>query len=471
MVKISRSHREQIAIWRLGILGRVLAAQPEVAKPYLVELVEQDGWKHPITGETVKMTLRTLQRWYMLASKANNAMDALMPSTRKDKGKSKVISESIIQIITVLYNEYSHWSWKLLHDNVSASIRKEGIGKYIPSYSSVRRYLIRNQMRPLPRKDRRAIEAQMRKKKYGSPLFEVEYVGGLLHTDYHHASIQVVTSNGSLKTPLAVAYIDDRSRYIFHIQWYLEETCENLTHCFIQAIMRRGLPRSNVSDNGGPMIAGEFIAGGENLGIVMQRIKPRSPWMNGKIESFWTPLEGRLMSMLQNVKGLTLSELNRLTHIWVEQEYHRSIHSELKDTPLNVFLNHKSVMRDSPTKETLEKAFRISEDRRQRMSDNTISISGVRYQVPKLYWNQSKLRVSYARWNLKAVDILNDETGKPIASIYPVDKLQNATMNSYKLIEMREGIEKTLPPLLQELYYKSKDSGSNQTYIPKDDFI
>jgi len=468
MNKNTRSQAEKIAIWRLGILGRVLSERPEVVKPYLVELVNQQGWLHPVTGERVNLKLRTLQRWLKKANASNNAMLTLMPATRKDKGICTALNDDHIAKMRFLYEEYPFWSWKLLHDNLAAAMRAEAAAPYIPSYSTLRRYLLLQQMRPLPRVCSRAQEAILRKKREGALLFEVEYVGALLHTDYHHGSFQVVTNNGSMKTPLAVAYIDDRSRFICHIQWYLEETCENLTHALIQSIMRRGLPRAIVSDNGSPMIAGEFLAGGENLGLSMSRIRPRSPWMNGKIETFWGPLEGRLMSMLQNVRNLSLAELNTLTQVWVEQEYHRSLHSELKDTPMNVFLKHKSVFRDSPTQEELTKAFRISVTRRQRMTDHTITVDGVRYQIPQLYWNQINLRIAYARWDLSMIDIINDETGRPIATLRPVDKLRNAKTSRSEVLAIRDDIASVLPPLLREQYLKSKAAGEKSIYFPKD---
>ncbi len=469
MTKMTRSQAEQIALWRLAILGKILSERPEVVKPHLLEILNQKGWKHPLTGEIANLTLRTLQRWYKVAKASNNAMLALMPATRKDKGICSSLNDYSIGKIVILYNEFPFWSWKLLHDNMAAAMRVDAPAPYIPSYSTLRRYMLLHQMRPLPRVSKRSQEAILRKKLEGALLFEVEYVGALLHTDYHHGSFQVVTNNGSMKTPLAVAYIDDRSRFICHIQWYLDETCENLTHALMQAIMRRGLPRAIVSDNGSPMISGEFLAGGENLGLSMQRIKPRSPWMNGKIESFWGPLEGRLMSMLHNIRNLTLAELNTLTQVWVEQEYHRALHSELKDTPLKVFLNHKSVLRESPTQEELQKAFRISVTRRQRMTDHTITVDGVRYQIPQLYWNQINLRIGYARWDLSSVDILNDETGRSIATLRPVDRLRNATTPRNEIRAIRDDIESVLPPLLREQYLKSKAAGEKPIYISKDE--
>jgi transposase InsO family protein len=324
-------------------------------------------------------------------------------------------------------------------------------------------------MYPVPRKTTAATTAIIRKRNTGSFLFEVEHIGALWHNDYHHGKIRVVTANGTLKTPVAAAFIDDRSRFICHIQWFIDETCENLTHTLMQAMMRRGVPRSIVNDNGSPMIAEEFISGCENLGVQTQRIRKHSPWENGKIESFWKPLEGRLISMLYDVQNLTLAELNNLTQVWVEQEYHRSYHSEVKSTPLDVFLNHKSVLRDTPTLLEFQKAFRITVERQQRMTDHTITVDGVRYQVPRDFWHERRLRIAYARWDLSSVDVLNNETGRPLANLRPVDKIRNAEIAKERILSMRSNIEDVLPPLLREYYRNSKTAGEMSPYLSKDE--
>jgi len=39
--------------------------------------------------------------------------------------------------------------------------------------------------------------------------------------------------------------IDDRSRLVCHLQWYLDETAQSLVHGLSQAFMKRGLPRQS----------------------------------------------------------------------------------------------------------------------------------------------------------------------------------------------------------------------------------
>ena len=53
----------------------------------------------------------------------------------------------------------------------------------------------------------------------------------------------MLTRAGAWATPLLLALIDDHSRLICHLQWYLDETAETLVHGLTQALQKRGLPR------------------------------------------------------------------------------------------------------------------------------------------------------------------------------------------------------------------------------------
>jgi hypothetical protein len=58
--------------------------------------------------------------------------------------------------------------------------------------------------------------------------YEAEHVHALWHLDFHHGSRKVLTRAGAWATPLMLAVIDDHSRLICHLQWYLDETAETL---------------------------------------------------------------------------------------------------------------------------------------------------------------------------------------------------------------------------------------------------
>jgi hypothetical protein len=75
--------------------------------------------------------------------------------------------------------------------------------------------------------------------------FEVDHVSALWHLDFHHAARKVLTRTGAWVKPMLLGVIDDRSRLVCHLQWYLDETAESLVHGLSQAFMKRGLPRKS----------------------------------------------------------------------------------------------------------------------------------------------------------------------------------------------------------------------------------
>jgi hypothetical protein len=234
--------------------------------------------------------------------------------------------------------------------------------------------------------------------------------------------------------PQLLGILDDHSRLACHLQWYLDETAEDLVHGLRQAFLKRGLCRSLLSDNGAAMIADETKQGLERLGIFHETTLPYSPYQNGKQESFWGQVEGRLLAMLDKYPDLTLPFLNEATQAWVEMEYNRAVHSETGQTPLARFLESRDVGRPCPSIEDLNLAFCKEESRIQRRSDGTISLKGTRFEIPSRFRHFHKVTVRYASWNLARVHLTDPRMGTVLARIYPLDRALNA-----------DGLRKTFP--------------------------
>jgi hypothetical protein len=194
-----------------------------------------------------------------------------------------------------------------------------------------------------------------------------------------------------------------------------------------------------LTDNGAAMLAEEFVAGLHALGIVHETTLPYSPHQNGKQETFWASLEGRLMAMLEHVEPLTLAQLNEASCAWVEQEYHRTEHRELGTSPLARFLEGPNVSRPAPDPQALRRAFRMEVTRTQRRSDGTVSVDGVRFEVPARFRHVRRLSLRYARWDLSTVDLVDARAGTVLAALYPLDRARNA-----------EGLRRALDPVAAE---------------------
>jgi hypothetical protein len=253
----------------------------------------------------------------------------------------------------------------------------------------------------------------------------------------------------------------------------LAEDTESLCHGLQQAIQKRGLPRALLTDNGSAMLAAETREGLERLGIIHHLTLPYSPEQNGKQESFWGQTEGRLIAMLEGEPELSLTLLNNATIAWVEAEYHRTVHRELGVPPLNRALERPSVGRASPNSETLRRAFRTEVLRKQRRSDGTVTVEGIRFEVPAAYRTLIRLSLRVARWDLSTVELVDSRTGTHLASLLPLDKAKNADGRRRVIRpygdEVRETPGSGMAPRLRELMAEYAATGLPPAYLPKDD--
>jgi putative transposase len=154
-----------------------------------------------------------------------------------------------------------------------------------------------------------------------------------------------------------------------------------------------------MSDNGSAMLAAETTEGLARLGIVHETTLPYAPFQNGEQESFWNGVEGRPLPMLEGDADLTLGQLNEATLAWIEMEYNRTVHSELGQAPLQRYLHHRDIGRPCPSSAELKIAFTAEVDRTQRRSDGTVSLKGIRFEIPSRYNHFQRLSVRAAFWS------------------------------------------------------------------------
>ena len=466
---------------RFSIVGPLLAAPPTQGELQgQLEQLAAKHWIHPITGQPTRFGVSTIQRWYYAArAEKIDPVGVLRRKIRKDAGQQPSMTEDIRRILEAQYSRYKRWSYQLHFDNLGVLVEENPHYGTLPSYSSVLRYmkshdLIRRSL-PVGKMTPGLQKAEARLQAREVRSYEAEYVGSLWHLDFHHCSRKIVTPEGKLVTPILLCIMDDHSRLVCHAQWYLNEKTEDLIHGLCQAFLKRGLPRSLLTDNGSAMIALETKKGLERLGIVHATTLPYSPFQNGKQEVFWGQLEGRLVAMLDNCKDLKLPFMNEATQAWVELEYQRAIHSETGQSPLKRFLESPSVERPCPPAEDLRLAFCQDISRQHRRSDGTISIKGTRFEIPSRFRHFTTLRVRYASWDLGHVYLIDPHAGTVLTRLYPLDRTRNADGLRRSRQEIADGpapdpaVEKQeeVAPLLRKLLEEYSATGLPPAYLPK----
>lgn len=476
MSSISASpKRDRWARLRFSVIGPLLAAPPATGQLYAaLQALAAKTWRHPVSGLDIRFSAATLERWYYAARRAADPVAALRDRYRGDAGRFFSLTPPVIEALTAQYRAHPGWTMQLHVDNLRVAMK--GSEQHVPSYPTIRRYLqaqgMFRQARP-KRATAGAIAARDRLERLEVRSFEVDHVNALWHLDFHHGSRKVLTRGGAWVTPMLLGVIDDRSRLVCHLQWYLDETAESLIHGLCQAFMKRGMPRVLMTDNGAAMLAEETTSGLATLGVLHQTTLPYSPYQNAKQESFWGRVEGRLMAMLEGEQSLTLDALNLATQAWVEQEYHRTRHSETGATPLAHYLAGPNVARPCPAAAVLCAAFRIEVPRRQRRSDGTASLEGRRFEIPSHYRHLAMVHLRYARWDLTSVDLVEPRTGTILCPVKPLDKSANADGQRRRLAPVTSDPSPLPPagmaPLLRELLADYACTGLPPAYLPTTD--
>jgi hypothetical protein len=131
--------------------------------------------------------------------------------------------------------------------------------------------------------------------------------------------------------------------------------------------------------------------------------------------------------MLEGHADLDLDLLNRATLAWVEMGYHRRVHRETGQTPLERFLESTSVSRTCPSLGDLRLAFTAGTKRTQRQGDGTISLDGTRFEIPSRFAHLKRISVRYQSWDKSSVFMVDDRAGVVLERLYPIDKARNAS--------------------------------------------
>jgi transposase InsO family protein len=468
---------------RFAVVSPLLASPPKPGELQrrLEELAAKE-YAHPETGAPKRFGKSTIEHWFYTARYEADPLGALTRKAHAQAGQHPSVSIAQGAAIKLQYQQHPSWSYKLHSDNLEALAKEDDSLGEFPGYATVRRYMKSRgfyRQRRIKRKlDRgeNGVPVQIVHERREVRSYEVTHVHGLWHLDFHVGSMPVLTPAGEWKMPHLLGVLDDHSRLCCHLQWYLDETTDALVHGFCQALQKRALPWKLLTDNGAAMLAAEFTEGLARLSIVHETTLPYTPEQNAKQEVFWAQVEGRLMAMLEGEKELTLALLNEATQAWVELEYHLKPHAELDEAPRVRYQHAPNVGRPCPDSETLRRAFRMQVTRKQRRSDGTITVRGVRFEVPARYRVLEKLCLRYARWDLSSIDLVDPLSGVHLARILPLDKARNADGKRRIIKDIDDPMPMTpspdsgIAPALRALMRDYAATGLPPAYLPKDDY-
>lgn len=197
------------------------------------------------------------------------------------------------------------------------------------------------------------------------------------------------------------AFIDDHSRAVPGHRWGLSEDSVRLEAALRHGLASRGVPKSIYVDNGSSFVAAPLIRACAVLGIRLVHSRPGQPEGRGKIERFFRTVRDQFLVEITARPPADLVELNRLFAAWVETAYHRRVHTETGQTPLERFTAAGPPMLPSP--ELLHEAFLWSEQRTVTKTA-TVSLHGNVFEVDASLVGR-KIDVVFDPFDLTTVEV------------------------------------------------------------------
>jgi putative transposase len=403
------------ALFRLSVLGP-LVSRERLDRGDLQQIIRQLAQQeYAIPGSRRRhIGEKTLQSWYY--AWRQHGLEGLCGKPRVDRGQSKLPSavqaailaakrenprRSIRQIRLLLES-----AGIVAHDTLSRCavhrlLQAHGLSRIVGSAS-------------LPEEKR---------------SFVAEHAGSIWYGDVLHGP-HLSLGRGRRKTYL-VSLMDDASRLIAHSAFCFSESAIDIEGVLKQALLKRGVPKMLIVDNGAAYRAATLQGICARLSIRLVYCRPYAPEGKGKLERWHRSLRAQFLSELDTTHIHDLADLNARLWAWVEQIYHRTEHSGLcNQTPLARY------QQDLPRIGTLgARAAQLDElflhriDRYVRR-DGTVSFQGKRFEVPyELAGKTVLLVVDPHTGTVKGVE---SEAGEPLGAATLLDALANRTRKRRK---------------------------------------
>ncbi len=396
-----------VALFRLSVLGPLISVKC-LAHGELKAVTQELAEKHyDIPGSThTRLSAKTIEWWYYLWKKGGVVY--LTPKRRSDRGHSKIPEHLQTAIITAKQENPK----RSINTLLKLMKLQQLDGAQALGRSSVYRLLLSHQLsRPIGAPQLKELRR-----------FEADYPGDIVYGDVMHGPKVVI--NGRTQKSYLVTLLDDKSRLILHSAFCPGETALDIEYVLKQALLRRGLPKRFVIDNGAAYRAHSLQGICARLSIHLIYCRPYAPEGKGKLERWHRTLRDQFLSELPTQNILSLEEINSLLWAWIDQLYHPAPHSGLAGkTPLFVWQNDLDSVRPLGTlAHQLDELFYHRIQRTVR-KDGTISYDGKLFEVP--YCLSKKKVTVVIEPHQKQALYIEDDQGKRIGDVTPLDLQAN----------------------------------------------
>jgi len=365
--------RTAIALKRFSLISPIINGQVASIGEYSKEVT-----KFPIDMPRYGLKSyapRTIGTWY--SEYIKGGIDALKPAPRSDRGESRVLKPEMAEGILCKLKEHPKAPATVIYDML---IDEKVFLKKDVSVATVRRFI---------RENRAAAAGEASKPQM--LRFSKGNVNDLWMTDVMYGAY---VGGKKKKATYLLAYIDDCSRLITHAQFYLSQDIVALRDSFRDAVLKRGIPKVILTDNGKIYRSQQFEYLCANIGVSLLHHAVAQAYQKGKIERFFRTVRLRFISVLKNEDLLNIDTLNEKFGKWLLDDYQKRPHEGLSgETPLDFFLKQADKVQLITDMAEFNKKLMITVKRTVK-KDATISLSNNLYETD-MFLAGEKLDVKY----------------------------------------------------------------------------
>lgn len=382
----------QIALFRYGLIAAlVFTPLPAGQLEQALRQIARGRYAIPYSKRT-RVGISTLRRY--LRQYQAGGFDALRPKERADKGVPRALPTAVLERAIALRQEQPARTTPMLVEllkrdpqlHLEGPLNAHTLTTHLRQRGQTRRRLAQS-----PRAFHRFEQEEV------NALWQGDAMVGPWLPDPHLP--------GKKKRAHLFCFLEDHSRLVPHAEFFWEEALPRLERVLKVGILKRGLPKALYVDNGQVYHATQFAAACAALGVDCRHTAPYAPESKGKQERFFETVRLQFLPEVQTSAIATLAELNESLWAWLELVYHRNVHSETGQSPLERYQAGIANVRQADG-ETLRKAFLWREKRRVR-KDGRIELQGNTYRVDTQFVG-CQIELRFDPFDLSALEVWLD---------------------------------------------------------------
>jgi len=351
-----------VAMFRYGLIAPILQNTVDDPAAYLADISAKTH-DVPHYGQR-SYSKKTIQRW-IVAYKRDN-LDALKPRVREDKNISRVISPETSEEILRYRQAHPNWSVKLLYEQM---LKEDLIAPGEFSYHTFYRFL---RGRSLAKSQEDSMGGRERRK-FAFDEVNRLWQGDMMVGPYLHYQ-------GRRQRSYLFAFIDDASRLIPFAAFTFEQNLEAMKRIYMEAVIRRGIPKLVYFDNGKVYRSAIFQEALARMGTTVIHTQPYDAASKGKIERYFSTVRKRFLPLV-STEMLSLEEFNQAFWQWLEEDYHRRQHAGIGMSPLDKYMSQAHQLKMVSDPDGLKYLFMRREQRRVN-GDSTIAHKNKFFEAP-----------------------------------------------------------------------------------------